>query len=888
MKKTFSLAFLVTTFYLSGIGQDLNWAARLGGSSFDQAYAVATDQMGNVYTSGSFEGTSDFNPGSGTANLTSTGDADVFISKLNSSGQFVWAIRFGGTTEDYAEALMTDGNGSLYVIGYFNGTSDFDPGPGTTNLTAAGSYDMYIAKFDLDGVFQWARRIGGTAFDQHRGIALDSTGNIVLTGQFSGTADFDPGVGTLNLFAQGGFDIGIYKLNDAGQLVWAKRFGGGGDDVSRGLAIDKDNNILMTGRFEGIVDFNPGGGTNNLISVGGDDIFILKLDASGNYVWAHRFGSDADEEGLAITSHPDGYMYTTGFFQQTVDFDRGPNTQSLTSAGAEDIYIQKLDGDGNLVWVKQVGGNMLQKAHSMVTDTTGNVYLSGYFSGTMDFDPGPGTESVTSMGGLDAFVMKLNPGGNHLWHARMGGPEDIRSQRMALHPLGDVYAIGYFSGTGDFDPGSGVLNLTDVGELDVFVVSLTNLCQSTSSTISPIVCDQYTSPDGLEIWTQSGTYTDTIPNAEGCDSIITVQLTVNQSSAFSFQATACDAYVSPDGSEIWTSSGIYQDTLPNALGCDSVITIDLTILFSSAVEIVESACDSLTSPGGGLVWTESGIYQDIIPNAQGCDSVITINLTILHSTSATMSATACDAYTLPDGEVVTAPGTYISVVPNAAGCDSVITVQLDLFQSTASQTEVTSCAPYTSPSGDFTWTVSGVYSDVIPNAAGCDSLMTIVLSIPDFNTTVHISLEGTTLQAEMEGVGYQWVNCDNGYQSIPGATSQSFTPEVSGSYAVILSADGCSDTSECAVVMIVATEDPDNASEVRCYPNPSNGVMILETDFKWADGTLTIINAKGQTVQKLTLNGWGKTALNMNEPPGLYLIKLEKNGNSVTKRMVRL
>ncbi len=244
------------------------------------------------------------------------------------------------------------------------------------------------------------------------------------------------------------------------------------------------------------------------------------------------------------------------------------------------------------------------------------------------------------------------------------------------------------------------------------------------------VCDTYISPSGKN-WTKTGVYLDTIPDHFGGDSIISIDLTINNSTTSYISKTVCDDYTSPSGKE-WTVSGTYKDTIPNAAGCDSVITIDLTVNGSTTSGISKTVCDSYTSPSG-KVWTVSGTYKDTIPNAAGCDSVITIDLTVNGSTTSGISKTVCDSYTSPGGKVWTVSGTYKDTIPNAAGCDSVITIDLTVNGSTTSGISKTACDSYTSPSGKM-WTVSGTYKDTIPNAAGCDSVITVDLTIDCSNS----------------------------------------------------------------------------------------------------------------------------------------------------------
>ena len=170
---------------------DLVWTRRLGGASGDNGRGVAVDGSGNVYTTGIFLGTSDFDPGAGTFNLTAAGESDVFVSKLDSSGSLVWVRQLGGTGTDVGSHVAVDGSGNVYTAGHFSGMADFDPGVGTFDLTAAGGTDVFVSKLNSTGNLVWARQLGGTSNDQGFGVAVDGSGNVYTTGSF-GTADFDP------------------------------------------------------------------------------------------------------------------------------------------------------------------------------------------------------------------------------------------------------------------------------------------------------------------------------------------------------------------------------------------------------------------------------------------------------------------------------------------------------------------------------------------------------------------------------------------------------------------------------------------------------------------------------------------------------------------------
>ena len=254
---------------------------------------------------------------------------------LASGGYYNWAGRFGGSSPDHSLDIIVDAAGNVYTTGYFSGTADFDPGPGTANLTSAGGLDIFVSKLDSDGNYVWAKSMGGVSLshDVGMGIAVDSAGNVYTTGYFSSTADFDPGPGTANLTSAGGLDIFVSKLDSDGNYVWAKSIGGASTDIGYGIAVDGAGNVYTSGYFESTADFDPGPGTTDLTSAGGKDIFVSKLEGSGNYVWAKSMGGTSDDYGYGIAVDGAGNVYTTGHFNGTVDFDPGPGTVNLTSAG---------------------------------------------------------------------------------------------------------------------------------------------------------------------------------------------------------------------------------------------------------------------------------------------------------------------------------------------------------------------------------------------------------------------------------------------------------------------------------------------------------------------------------------------------------------------------
>ncbi|MBA3683546.1 MAG: hypothetical protein H0W73_20630 [Bacteroidetes bacterium] len=320
------------------------WAKDINGAIHNTGLSIAVDAAGNVYTTGHFKSTSDFDPGAGTFTIATLGDADIFISKLDASGNFIWAKSIGGAGIDEGNDIDVDASGDVFIAGYYSGVVDFDPGVGSFNLTSAGNYDAFVFSLNAAGNFMWAKSFGGTGYDIATSIKLDALGNIHTTGSFETTSDFDPNIAVFNLISAGGYDIFILKLNPSGNLIWAKGIGGTSYENTSAIALDVSGNIYTTGNFQlAAIDFDPGPGVFIVNPGVGYDVFISKLDAAGNFVWAKAFNGPGNELGMSIATDNAGGVYTTGNFTGTLDLDPGVGTYTITALANDDVFISKLD-----------------------------------------------------------------------------------------------------------------------------------------------------------------------------------------------------------------------------------------------------------------------------------------------------------------------------------------------------------------------------------------------------------------------------------------------------------------------------------------------------------------------------------------------------------------
>ena len=364
------------------------------------------------------------------------------------------AFSAGGTGTDAGADIGTDSLANIYVTGYFTGTVDFDPGSGVHELTSAGDTDIFVAKYDVDGNYLWAFRVGGNGADCARAIRVEGDGTVWIAGWFSLVADFDPGAGTAALASFGDTDSFAARYSSDGSYSWAAGWGGSGKDVALDISADSDGNSYITGHFEGTVDFDTGAGTAPSTSRGSFDAFVLSLGPGGAYRWHLTLGSVQTDSGMAIQAYANGTFWLSGYFNESVDFDAGPDTNLTNSSGYTDVFLARYNSSGGFLWAGAIGGpeNETPAVGGLTFDGPGNVYLTGSFTGLCDFQPTNMSANVPSNGANDAFIAEYDPTGEYRWAYGAGGTGDDYGERVAVDDSGNIYWTGRFTGTQvDFD-----------------------------------------------------------------------------------------------------------------------------------------------------------------------------------------------------------------------------------------------------------------------------------------------------------------------------------------------------------------------------------------------------------------------------------------------------
>ncbi|NQY11463.1 MAG: SBBP repeat-containing protein [Flavobacteriales bacterium] len=321
---------------------------------------------------------------------------------------------------------------------------------------------------------EWAVSAGSNNTEGGNSVVTDAAGNVYSTGMFQGIADFDPGVDTFLLYPNWTITY-IQKLDAAGNFVWAKSINADGINHGSAIAIDAFGDVLVAGYYRGTADFDPGSGVYNLTSNGGDDNFILKLDSDGNFIWAKSFGGIGTDYCLFVASDESGNVYTTGNFRSEVDFDPGAGEFVIDLVDKAQGYVQKLDVNGDFVWVKTIEGasSMASSScYSVDLDNTGNVYITGLFNDTADFDPGIAVYKLYNEGAKDVFILKLDGDGDFVWAKSLAGTGNDLVENVVIDYAGNVCIAGSYRGTTDFDPGTEEYNLTSIALYDGFILKL--------------------------------------------------------------------------------------------------------------------------------------------------------------------------------------------------------------------------------------------------------------------------------------------------------------------------------------------------------------------------------------------------------------------------------
>jgi hypothetical protein len=431
------------------------WVNDIGGTGAATVIKIVTDSQDNIYVTGSFQGTVDLSPTATVPHqLTSKGSLDIFIAKYTGSGSLVWCEQIGDTGSDYPVSLCLDNSNNIYIAGEFlSKVMDADPTSNIFSLINLGNNDAFVIKLTNSGGFAWADQIGGTGDEVATSVKADHLGNVYVCGSFNSPTRFALSTATSPSSQTDGFIVKLDANGHSNQnLIWLDHFGGtGSQNQAYSLTVDKNNNILVTGR-------------SNDIGINAD--FIAKYDPTGAIIWIDRITRTSYGPN-SIATDLLGNVYLTGFYpgQTVFDVSSPLGTITATSNLFSDGFIAQYDTNGKFIWANtfgQAGTNTYPL--DIVTDSKSNIYIAGWFNGNPAFNTATGKpELVQPYNGYNAFAAKYSSTGKYVWAMNVGATTASSTNTgigIALTSNNEVLLAGHFNLTSDFDPRMCTNNLT--------------------------------------------------------------------------------------------------------------------------------------------------------------------------------------------------------------------------------------------------------------------------------------------------------------------------------------------------------------------------------------------------------------------------------------------
>lgn len=842
-----------------------------------------------------------------------------------------WVCDIAGDWEDEISKIAIDDSSYLYCLGNFKNNLIVG-GEEKVHLNGVGDSDGFIIKLDTSGNVIWANSIGGNLRESFSSASVTKDGSLYLTGSSRSDVLFINDDEIENSSKHNGFDLVICKLSNNGDFEWLKRFANYNQPAS--INIDSKDNIYISGHFSGKINFGSESEPKILSSKDGE-IFCLKISPDGETIWVRNSGDKLVVDARTIDNW--GNFYTTGYFTNQVNLTEYSSNYNFESKGYQDAFIMKQDSDGNFQWAVPIGGESYDYGYDVTTDNFGNVYATGKFRGTVDFDPGPDTFNLKAYGHIDAFLVKYDSLGNLIWANQIHGDGkpaiafDEAGYEVFCDSVGNVYFVGVVEGnlvykgkaysdsqSSQWSGDACVLKLDTTGN----IIWHRYFGNQNLETVKSIVLDNkqnvYIAGEyGFNLYSGRSDVTDF--NSFSGEKILTSDRSghayiakyspcVEKYSRIS--VSSCNNYTVPSGNETYFESGTFFDTVFTQNGCDSILEIHLTINNNTDTILYYTRCDSLIFPSRKVHYY-SGLFKDTIPNSQGCDSVITIDLIINHSTNSNSSVQSCDYYIAPSGKILTFSGQYYDTIPNTLKCDSIITIDLTINKSSNSSIITAVCDSYISPSGK-SFNQSGFIVDTIPNFKGCDSIINIDLSISEKSTS-KISVTScekyespSGVVWSMSGVYYDKVSnfagCDSlmeihldineSYKSILDTIiclgdslllNNNFYKKDSIYTINLLTSYGCDSIIAINLENSICSDIHESQAKhsFKIFPNPTHGKLNIKLNQIEGNVYCKVFDYTGKLLNIEMFNDTDEMNINIDEDAGVYFVEISTRDEKI-------
>lgn len=754
-KFVFLLFFVLLFFYSPVSTQNLNWARMTQGIQADNTVGLTVDNVLNIYTVSNFTGNISLSSGQ---NFSSVGKEDFLVKKFSPNGVLQWARKFGGSQSDFANNISSDINNNIYITGTFQDTLRlFDQLLLISGVNGANV--GFVLKLDPLGTILWAKALNTNQLSFPVKALVSPSGQVMVGGYFEGNTDFDPGTGQNLISNTGLLDIFVLKLTSEGNFVWVKKIGGTESESILDFELDANGDIISTGQFNQIVDFDPGTTEFFTPHNGGTDIFVHKLSSEGNFLWVKTMGGGGFDTGFGIDIAPNSDIVTVGRFSNLVDFNPATNqNNTLVSDGSWDGFVSRFDSLGNFIWVKKIGGTQQDQCQAVDISPNDNIVVGGVYRSTVNFNPNifPNQFS-TSNGGSDVFQLVLNENGTYNSHYSFGGLGNDMLNKIKAYSINNIFSVGNFTGIVDFDPSQNTSNFTSLGNTDGFLVNIFNclkpfipVVQTTGTMVCPGEMFTLSLPgaklNGANQWSWYQNSCNTTSFATGnsitgtaiqsnlffvrgtggcvsnadCQSIL-INVFTDTLKNQSLQICQGDSVVV--GNSVYRTTGLYIDSLEASVGCDSVVFTNLLVIQSTQRQQSFTICPGEEIMVGTNIYRNTGTYRDTLLSSNGCDSIVTTQINVLPIEIITQNIDICFGENfIVEDSVYTVTGTYINTISTAEGCENFIITNLTVHPLEYNITHHL-CFGDTLRIGNQNYTTSLIVVEFLGSSVGCDSIV---------------------------------------------------------------------------------------------------------------------------------------------------------------------
>jgi hypothetical protein len=800
------------------------WGTYYGGSASDQFYSGDIDDNGNVYAGGYTKSSNNIATNGSHQSTRSGNYEDGILLKLNTNGSKLWCTYYGGTDEDFIHSLKFSKN-YLFIGGETRSTSNMSTIGSFKSALGGNSYfkEGFIAKFDTTGSRIWGTYYGVDGFsDGIVEVDANATGDIFVVG----FTESQSGLGTNGAYQVTSTTNGssfIAKFSSSGSRIWGTYFSAGSIGC---IVVDKNSNIICGGTTisnSGISTINA---HQPAFIGGGNDAFLVKFNSSGVRLWGTYYGGNGTDYCHSLCVDSLKSVIAVGYTTSSNYIATSGAHRNIVNTASYDAFIVKFDSLGNRNWGTYYGGTNINLFEGVCSDKDGNLFAIGRTQSNSDVATNDAYKIYLTGSNTDGMIVKFSSNGTRLLGSYYGGTDADVFASVKISKLGNLFCFGASaSDTGVASYGAaqtvyGGNNLSS--PFDGMIVKF-GLCKTSSKSFTVSACKSYTWKGNT--YTQSGDYTYTAANYLGCDSIVTLKLSILKSVSTLVKLSACDSFVWK-GKTYKTSTSFY-DTLKSYQACDSIVELQFTVKNSSTRTLSVAVCNQYIWHNDTL--KNTGTYYDTAVNAVGCDSITRLDLIIYPSLSTNIQASACKSYTWY-GNSYTSNGKYTKKLQSIHGCDSIVYLTLSINRFVRDTVQINTC------SKQFNWRgklllQTGNYFDTTKVTGNCDSIHMLVLdvtpigflvqAVDQYKTVgktakyfVQSALPGVSFQWQ-SNVGFGWINLNNAGQYLGVNTDTLYVKNVilsndNHKFRCIVKIGNCTDTSNVASLYVcpLITEQP--------------------------------------------------------------------------------